>query len=403
MARLLGSEALAQYDRGPVGKAFLTPVADALARLSQEFTRSRRTLMEAPPGGYWQDARRAAYLLHFLPRNYVKAAWALAEAGRHTALAAALAAKSQFTVLDVGCGPGTAALATLRFLAALRPTALRVNVVLVDAAPTAVQEAAGLLRQAVAWLNAERRETITINITPHVGDVTHVKAYLPPGGADFVWLTNLLNEIVGGDETAAASSWATTLAREGLTPDGGLYVIEPALHETARPAMALRDALLENVAGLNVFAPCTADGPCRMLAGRPSRDWCHVSLTWNPTPLVARLDAMTGLRSRVQKFFYCVFRRDGRRAAEPRTGWSAWRVVGDLQREKGREKRLVCGDDRCALLTRFKRDRRTENAAFGDALRGDILWLSEPPAPLADDLRLPPGARVERQSPTSDA
>ncbi len=407
VAHRLGSEALAQYDRGPVGRAFLAPIADALVRLSNDFTRKRQALPKASSGDYWHDARRAAYLFHFLPRNYVKVAWVLAEVGRQAQLAAELAAKSQFTVLDIGCGPGTATLATLRFLVALRPTAFRVNAVLVEASPTAAQEATDLLRQAVGWLNAERREAVTVQLRVHTGEATQVKAYLPRGGADFVWLANVLNEISGESTGESASeeemmplpAWIRTLAQEGLTPDGGLYIIEPALHQTARAAMVLRDRLLESVPRLDVFAPCTAGGPCRMRAERPPRDWCHVSLTWKPTPLVAQLDALTGLRSQVQKFFYVVFRQDGKRAVEPRPTGSAWRVIGDLQREKGRDKRLVCGDDRCTLLTRFKRDRRPENAAFGDALRGDILWLSELPVPLADGLRLPPGAHVERQSP----
>ncbi|OYT70833.1 MAG: hypothetical protein CFK52_09835 [Chloracidobacterium sp. CP2_5A] len=400
-ARRLGSTALAQYDRGPVGKAFLAPIADALARLSNDFTRARQALTEAASGDYWRDARRLAYLFHFLPRNYVKAAWVLAETGRHARLAQELAAKSRFAILDIGCGPGTASLATLNFLAALRPTAFGVSVALVEASPTAAQEAAELLRQAVAWLNAERREAITIHIAPQVGDAAQAQSYLPSDGADFIWLSNVLNETLLESPAAsvAAPDWVTTLAREGLAPDGGLYVIEPALRETARAAMKLRDALLASDSTLQVFAPCTADGPCRLLAQRPARDWCHVSLTWQPPPLVAQLDSLTGLRSQAQKFFYFVLRRDGKRAAEPRQGWSAWRVIGDLQREKGREKRLACGPDRCALLTRFKRDRRPENAPFSKAERGDILWLSESPAPLADELRLSPGARVERQSP----
>ncbi len=400
-SRLLSSEALARYDRGRLGKAFLAPLADAVARLSNDFTRARRALTEAASGDYWRDARRLAYLFHFLPRNYVKAAWVLTEAGRHAPLARQLAAKSRFVILDIGCGPGTASLATLGFLAALRPAAFHVNIALVDAAPNATQEAVELLRQAVAWLNAERREAITLCLAPQVGAAAQVESYLPSGGADFVWLSNVLNESDHASaerQSGGVPAWVKTLTREGLAADGGLYVIEPALHETARAAMRLRDALLEDDPTLGIFAPCAAAGPCRMLAERPARDWCHVALTWKPPPLVAQLDSLTGLRSQVQKFFYFVLRRDGKRAAEPRQGWSPWRVVGDLQREKGREKRLVCGVDRCALLTRFKRDRRPENAPFGDAERGDILWLSESPAPLADGLRLAPGARVERQS-----
>jgi len=61
----------------------------------------------------------------------------------------------------------------------------------------------------------------------------------------------------------------------------------------------------------------------------------------------------------------------------------------------------VCGPDRCTLLTRFKRDRHSGNEAFSTARRGDVLWLSSAPAPLADGLRLLPHIHVERQTVAS--
>ncbi len=403
VGRWLGPEALVQYDRGPVGKVFLRSTANALVRLSDDFTRERQNLAENPPGDYWHDTRRLAYLFHFLPRNYVKAAWVLDELGRHADVVKNLAAKTRFTILDVGCGPGTSALATMSFLAALQPAAFQVRIILVEMSPTALQKATDLLRQSTDWLNAGRHEAMTLHVTPHAGDAKSTGKYPPHAAADFIWLSNVLNECAPEEDPPAA--WVRELVRDHLAPDGSLCVIEPALHASARAAMQLRDVLLADHPEWGIFAPCTADGPCRMLAGRPERDWCHVALTWQPTPLVAQLDTMTGLSSRVQKFFYFVLRRDGKRATEVRPGWTPWRVIGDLQREKGREKRLVCGPDRCTLLTRFKRDRHSGNEAFSTARRGDVLWLSSAPAPLADGLRLLPHIQVERQtvaSPTTE-
>nr|ABV27319.1 methyltransferase type 12 [Chloracidobacterium thermophilum] len=396
VARRLGLGALHQYDRGPVGKVFLRPVASALLRLSEDFTRQRQSLAEASPGDYWGDTRRLAYLFHFLPRNYVKAAWVLAELGSHAGVVEALAGKSRFTILDIGCGPGASALATLSFLAALHPSAFQVRVILVEASPVALQEANELLQQAANWLNAARHQTLTLHLTTHLGDAKNTSKYPSHAAADFLWLSNVLNECA---EEEASVSWVRQLVGR-LAVDGSLCVIEPALRSTARVAMQLRDALLEDCPEWGIFAPCTANGPCRMLAERPERDWCHVALTWKPTPLVAQLDSLTGLCSRVQKFFYFVLRRDGKRAAEARPGWTPWRVIGDLQREKGLEKRLVCGPDRCTLLTRFRRDRHAGNEAFSMAKRGDILWLSSAPALLADGLRLLPHIQVECQPVT---
>lgn len=374
ISAFLGPEAAAQYAAGDVGRRFLAPIAQAILTLSENFTRER----EKFSGDYWRDPTRLAYLFYFMPRNMEKALRILGELAAHPELGERIAGRTDFSVLDIGCGCGTAALATLGFLAECRagePFVLRVG--LVDQSATAIQDAVRLLRLAAAELVAAG-QPVVLDIQTHVGDVAAALHYPDFGTADFLWFANVVNEVVlvKASVPEANAMWVNRILTRYLAPDGTAFLLEPALHATARDLMALRDAMLTADATLNVFAPCTADGPCRMLTDCPERDWCHVAFNWSPPPLVNQLDELTELNSRSLNFSWLAFRRDGLRAADARADRDAWRILGDRIKEKGKEKMLACGDERCTTLVRLKRDRSDANDEFHDLRRGDLVFAS---------------------------
>jgi hypothetical protein len=134
-----------------------------------------------------------------------------------------------------------------------------------------------------------------------------------------------------------------------------------------------------------------------MLTDCPERDWCHVGFVWSPPPLVAQLDELTKLNSRLLNFSWLALRRDGLRASDARGERDAWRVVGDRIREKGREKMLACGDAHCGPLVRLKRDRSDANDVFHDLRRGDLVYAAPALAIRPDGARIAADTTLERQ------
>lgn len=395
VSAFLGREAAAQYAAGDVARRFLAPVAQAVVALSENFTRER----ERFDGDYWRDPTRLAYLLYFMPRNLEKAWRIMGELAAHPEYGKKLASRTDFAVLDVGCGCGAAALATLGFLAECRagePFVLRVG--LVDQSAAAVRDAAQLLKLAAAELAAQG-QPVVLDIHTHVGDVAASMHYPDFGTADFIWFANVVNEVVliKSSVPEANAAWVKRILDRFLASDGTAFLLEPALHNVARDLMALRDAMLVADSGVNVFAPCVADGPCRMLTDCPERDWCHVGFVWSPPPLVAQLDELTKLNSRLLNFAWLALRRDGLRASDARGERDAWRVVGDRIREKGREKMLACGDAQCGPLVRLKRDRSDANDVFHDLRRGDLVYAGPPLAIRSGEARVEAETVLERQ------
>jgi SAM-dependent methyltransferase len=202
------------------------------------------------------------------------------------------------------------------------------------------------------------------------------------GRFDLVVAAHLLNELFvdrdPGERVALRArrvrAWSTLLA-----PNGVLILIEPALRETSRELLAVRDQVL--AAGLYVVAPCFWTGPCPALA--LERDWCHDAA---PVPSKPRVD-----------FSYLVLR------AEPvPLAPTLNRVVSDPMPEKGRLRLFVCGPQGRHPLIRLTRYRSRENATLDRATRGAALSISGT-EPAADGLRVTPTSTVTTPAPPERA
>jgi len=193
------------------------------------------------------------------------------------------------------------------------------------------------------------------------------------GKFDLVVAAHLLNELFVDREppervalrARRVRAWSTLLA-----PNGLLILIEPALRDTSRELLAVRDQVL--AAGLHVVAPCFWTGPCPALA--LGRDWCHDAA---PVPSKPRVD-----------FSYLVVRAEPV-APEPTLN----RVVSDPMPEKGRLRLFICGPQGRHPLIRLTRYRGRENAALDRATRGAALSIAGTEQ-AADGLRVTPTSTV---------
>jgi small ribosomal subunit Rsm22 len=146
-------------------------------------------------------------------------------------------------------------------------------------------------------------------------------------------------------------AWADELLAVG----GTMILIEPALRETSRELLAVRDQLLA-LSDLEVVAPCFWTGACPALANE--RDWCHDAASVPSSP---RVD-----------FSYLVLRDRWR----PIPGELRYRVVSDPLPEKGRLKLYACGPTGRHPFIRLDRNESPTNAAFADLVRGDVARIA---------------------------
>jgi hypothetical protein len=170
---------------------------------------------------------------------------------------------------------------------------------------------------------------------------------------------------------ARVLAWCETLVAAG----GTVILLEPALRETSRALLEVRDRLVAS--GLHVVAPCFWAGPCPALARE--RDWCHDSAK---VPSAPRVD-----------FSYLALRAE----APPPAPAARFRVVSDPLVEKGRLKIFGCGAAGRVALVRLDRAASAANAAFGRVERGDVLDVTGTRF-ASDGLRLDENSAVARVS-----
>jgi hypothetical protein len=193
------------------------------------------------------------------------------------------------------------------------------------------------------------------------GDVTDVgrlaREVLGGQRFDLVVAAHVLNELEPERQTAdrphrlarLVQSWCETL----LTEAGTLIIVEPALRETSRVLLGVRDLL---VAGdsLRIVAPCFFAGPCPALSR--DRDWCH--------------DAAGSV-----DFSYLVVRLAGPagETADP----ALFRIVSDSMPEKGRLRLFGCGAGGRQAVVRLNRHESDANADLGMLQRGDVARIAK--------------------------
>jgi ribosomal protein RSM22 (predicted rRNA methylase) len=269
-------------------------------------------------------------------------------------------------VLDLGAGTGAAGAAVKQYLRALGTDVTVVSVDQVEALPGVI----------VADL---RRD---------------VRPRGVEGKFDLIVAAHVLNELGAKMTVVQRASLVFAWARELLADGGLLLLLEPALRETGRGLLGVRDRMIE--AGYAVVAPCFWQGPCPALVRE--RDWCHDSAPWLATEDDGgavgdpHAQGQGKARSRVD-YAYVVLTR----AADRLTDKRLFRIVSDPIEEKGRLRLYGCGPAGRHALVRLDRERADDNRDFDRAERGDVVVISTVET-AGDGLRVTGGSRVDLRS-----
>jgi SAM-dependent methyltransferase len=313
----------------------LREVGAGIRTLSLGLTRDR-TLAGAR---YMDDPRLlGAYLLFYWPVSYAQARSVLGELGRRPR-----------AVLDLGSGPGPVA------FAALDSGAVEV---------TAADRSAPALALARA-LAAEAEESLATR--------TWSGAHgLPDGTFDAITLGHLLNELGRAESAIGTRAALVERAAGQLRPGGSVVVLEPALRDTSRDLLAVRDALVER--GFAIRAPCLWRGPCPARI-RPT-DWCHAERSWSPPPMLDALARAAGLHKESLKMSYLVVAPRGEQWQAVPAG-RLFRIVSEPLEGKGRQRYMGCGPEGRMGLALQEKHRTETNGAFFRLHRGDVVAVDE--------------------------
>jgi ribosomal protein RSM22 (predicted rRNA methylase) len=335
-------------------------LAQVVSDLSRLFTKERTELSRS----YLEDpAAVMAYLSYFVPVNLSKIQVLLDEMPTDRQ-------EHEFSVLDLGSGPGTGSLAVLDWWHHHKyPGAL--SVVAVDSSPAALGQANQL------WIRYCHTAGITTaSFQRHEGDLERA-AWLtqvcPRASFDLIILANSLNELyVGAKDPIAARTNFMAEALLLLAPSGTMMILEPALRETSRALHHVHDRLLQEKR-CTVFSPCLHENSCPALVN--PYDWCHEERTWEPPASIQEIDKDVGFIKDALKFSYLLLRKDGRTIVERRP--DVYRVVSELRELKGEKRAWLCNEQGRHEVGRQDRLASPQNEAFDQWHRGAIVQIEK--------------------------
>jgi ribosomal protein RSM22 (predicted rRNA methylase) len=341
-------------------------LAQAVVNLSRLFTTARATL---PPRYLDDPAHASAYLSYFLPVNLSKVQVLLDELPNDNHEIS----DRPMAVLDLGCGPGTGALALLDWLWHRNPErAKSLSVLAADTSHESLQDAkrlweaycneTGIPGQGLRCVEGNLEHTLK-------GDLG--KQIVRSGLYDLIIMANCLNELFPASiDPSAERAEVVAQLLPFLAPHGTIMIVEPALRQTARELHQLRNHLLkQNLC--TVYSPCLHEQACPAL-DHPD-DWCHEERPWQSPPAIAALDREVGFIKDALKFSYLLLRKDGRTIV-PRSP-QTFRVVSELRELKGEKRAWLCNETGRPEVGRLDRKASPENVAVDSWHRGAIVQI----------------------------
>lgn len=332
---LLPERVQAQYAQGDVAHKELAAYVTSIREISNRYVSHDVGKKLASPIVSSNDAD--AYALYYTPINAAKVLHLLP----HVQLPS-----ETISVLDIGCGPGTASLALLAGL----PNAI---------ALTCVESSPPMRTTAHKLLSGVR-------LAGSLASLSIAESLPTASGAkfDLIIAANVLAEI---PEDAAYQM----LSRVGelLSPRGALLLLEPGQQLHTRRLMQMRDHLLSTYTDLAPLFPCLRSDACPMLQASPT-DWCHGTFEWHQPRLHAQLDKLLGFNKHRIKYSGFVFQRGGTLA-------EGVRVLTPPQRTPAGVEGLVCGAGLYGTIRVAKRNRGQNTRAFEKADVFDRLLISD--------------------------
>ncbi len=350
-------------------RASTRALTEAVAALSHTYTRERSELGRAATSKGALLARCGFFFARDLPKVFGPLDELLRVGWRP--------GSGALRVLDVGAGLGATSLGVARWLRLRALPNAELQIVALEQSEQALR----IFQELARALNELTTEFASAVITPAAGDLRSAQT---AGKFDLILFGFVLNELfreLPSSERAARRSELLLRAGAQLAPGGAIIVLEPALRESARELMEVRDLIAARAAAPFVIAPCLHAQSCPMLPS--ARDWCHQELPYALPPALAEVARGASLRYEGLRYASLVLAPAARPAPAP-----LLRVVSDPIETKGKLELFACSETGYQRLMRLARDEREANAAFGAARRGDILELQPPSLRIAADTKV---------------
>jgi hypothetical protein len=148
-----------------------------------------------------------------------------------------------------------------------------------------------------------------------------------------------------------------------------LVIIEPASSIQGRRLLEFRQQLIDR--GFFMWAPCTHQKACPLLI-QSKNDWCHDRIHFEQPEWFQKIEAELPIKNPTLTFSYLVASRQPSPLIH--SVKKAARITGDLLREKGKSRQLLCRGPEREYLAWMNRDGEAQEIARGTLVEAPLEY-----------------------------
>ncbi|MCB0368992.1 MAG: hypothetical protein KDD45_05935, partial [Bdellovibrionales bacterium] len=159
-----------------------------------------------------------------------------------------------------------------------------------------------------------------------------------------------------------------------------LVIIEPSLHDDGRRLMGLRDDLINR--GFKILAPCVHQNSCPLLT-HSKKDWCHDRIHFNKPEWLKNIEKHLPIKNDTLTFSYLIASKNPPIQSQQSMQPNLARITGDLLKEKGKSKQLICFNTERIFLSWLHKTIIPQEIG-----RGNLVQLANGLTQVSNELRI---------------
>lgn len=350
--------------KNPLSSKELSDVSTHLLQLQRGLTGDRLLV----GSGYMENtAQLGAYLLYYWPVTYTQVYWITKNCSYFNT-----PTKKEIKILDLGSGPAPASVSLCDELQ--KKGTDRISVTLVDSSAKALSLAKQIYEKDFKSVTIETR------VQNFEKDLSQFDTNF-----DIIIMSHALNEL-WKNQNNIIEKRTDFLAKvsQRLHDDGIIILSEPALLETSRNLIKIRDSLIQK--GYRILSPCICTHNCPALSAGDNHT-CHADIQWNAIEPVASIAQKAKLDRESVKMTYFVLQKPSESVPienqsvtqNDKSVTIHGKVVSDgMLNKSGRIRFLVCDGKSRLTVSAKKDDSHAKNIGFFNLKRYDSVTICTP-------------------------
>lgn len=373
-------------EKKPLNQSEIKVLSQSLLNLQRGLTGERKLAGQS----YMNDKNLfGAYLLYYFPVSYLQIQTVVEtfETAENTAISTN-SKNNCIKILEIGSGPAPGTIAICDKLREKNPNA-KIEITLLDSSKNALETAKKIIQS--DFKNVEIKTQVC-----NLESISNEKLIINNSQFSIILMSHVLNELWKTDNKKIEKRINFLKnVKNFLSENGVLILNEPAVLESSRNLIKVRDEILNNeeFSELSLISPCqnvVSTRVCKNSLGSTTKkivcpcllsenQTCHAEKLWKPNEPILSLAKGAKLDRQSVKMTYFVFQKISPLTSNISPTTSHLTIVSDSMLNKsGRVRFMLCDGKKRFSISAKKDDEHAKKIGFFNLKRYDKIKIENP-------------------------